>query len=114
MAPSKNRGISFRFSTNRVPLSGTAVAGNQSIAQSDPPTMTNAKVRGSIALQQVQHWTRQNSNCGAEILLMVSSAIRDGTEPRCFCGSIMIPAVAARAFTSGAVLNAWLTSRTAC
>lgn len=41
----------------------------------------------NVIFQRGERWICQNSNCGAEIIVVASSGVRDGTSPRCTCGS---------------------------
>jgi hypothetical protein len=42
-----------------------------------------------VSIQKGERWLCQNDACGAEILVLESSKLRDDENPRCSCGSIM-------------------------
>jgi hypothetical protein len=49
--------------------------------------MSESLATRSITFEQGDRWICQNSNCGAGIIVVTSSALMDGENPRCTCGS---------------------------
>jgi hypothetical protein len=42
-----------------------------------------------VAIRKEERWRCQNPSCTSEILVMSSSEVEGGTNPRCSCGSLM-------------------------
>jgi hypothetical protein len=42
-----------------------------------------------MAIRKEERWRCQNPSCKSEILVMSSSEVESGTNPRCSCGSLM-------------------------
>jgi hypothetical protein len=42
-----------------------------------------------VAIRKEERWRCQNPFCAGEILVMSSSELEGGTNPRCSCGSLM-------------------------
>src|SRR5436305_13411309 len=53
-------------------------------------------VSESMAMRTGQLWECRNSTCGCEVLVVCKSRVKDRTEPRCCCGSMMKKAHALR------------------
>src|SRR3981081_3567653 len=56
------------------------------------PQFQSAKIyggAGTMRLQERDHWICQNTACSAEVIVVASSRLNEGSNPRCSCGSVM-------------------------